>query len=79
MILVYIFIVLDCVFITLGEDGNFHAKKNKFEDKIHASGEQDADSDAKGTRFAIVHQDPDVHVLHVHIHESKSVCTSEKW
>lgn len=79
MILVYIFIVLDCVFITLGEDGNMHAKNNKLEDKIHARGGQDADSDPKGTRFVVVHQDPDVHLLHVHIHESKSVCTSEKW
>ena len=79
MILVYIVIVLDCVLITLGEDRNVHAKNHKPEGKIHARGEQDADSDAKGTRFTVVHQDPDVHVLHVHIHEGKSVCASKKW
>ena len=78
MILVYIIIILDCVLITLEEHGNVNAKNHKLEEKRDASGQQDNGSEANGPQFSFVHQHPDVHELHVHIHEGKSVYISEK-
>ena len=80
MILFYIVMLFDYVLIAIAKTERVVVKNQRVVGTKHARGEkemhlQDAESaeQAFGSQSFLVPQYPDVHVLHVHIHEGKSV------
>lgn len=70
--------LFDCVFIVIAKNGSVVAKNSKVERTKHTRGEkkmqlQDAGSTEQtlGGNLIVIPDHPDVHVLHVHIHEGK--------
>lgn len=72
--------LLDFVLIAIAKTERLAAKNQRVvgayhyrdEKKMHLQGTESADQ-AFGSQSSLVPQYPDVHVLHVHIHEGKSV------